>query len=432
MSLQSVLLPVFVLVGLTFVLLLWMGGLRRQALVGGTTKIRDIVLGQPNWPPRATQIGNCFSNQFELPLLFYILIALALPLRHADLVIVLLSWVFVVTRLVHAGVFVTSNDLKARSLAWFARRAGAAGDVAVFRAENPAVDLKPSCNRKSLNDPRCPALRGHRTDRDHRRRARPGGQGAEGVGHRAPLCRLRRSRRDLRPDLGRAAPARLQRLDHGRRYAAGAPARHAPARAQARRRCHRRAVRRRALCAAAPDRRRARRADVANAWSGAPAPVAGDYPEWLDGYLAQVFGDDRVAEATAMASRAPLDLRVNTLKAKREKVLASTRPSRRHADAVVAGRPAHRARRRRAQSRHPCRGGFHQGRHRSAGRGLAARRLAVGGKTRRAGDRPLRRRRRQDPGAGGDDAGQGPADRHRPRQAPARADLRAAVARRRA
>src|SRR6201990_3519474 len=56
----------------------------------------------------------------------------------------------------------------------------------------------------------------------------------------------------------------------------------------------------------------------------APAHVAGDYPEWLDGYLAQVFGDDRVAEATAMASRAPLALRVNTLKAKREKVLGST------------------------------------------------------------------------------------------------------------
>src|SRR5882762_2780790 len=56
----------------------------------------------------------------------------------------------------------------------------------------------------------------------------------------------------------------------------------------------------------------------------APTHVAGDYPEWLDGYLTKVFGDDRVAEATAMASRAPLDLRVNTLKAKREKVLAST------------------------------------------------------------------------------------------------------------
>jgi hypothetical protein len=120
MSVQMVLLPVFVLIGLTFVLLLWMVGSRRQALVGGETKIRDIALGQPNWPTRATQIGNCFANQFELPLLFYILIAFALPLRHADLFIVLMSWVFVVTRFVHAGIFVTSNDLGRRSMAWLA------------------------------------------------------------------------------------------------------------------------------------------------------------------------------------------------------------------------------------------------------------------------------------------------------------------------
>jgi 16S rRNA (cytosine967-C5)-methyltransferase len=53
----------------------------------------------------------------------------------------------------------------------------------------------------------------------------------------------------------------------------------------------------------------------------APAHIAGDYPEWLDPHLAKVFAGDRVAEATAMASRAPLDLRVNTLKATREKIL---------------------------------------------------------------------------------------------------------------
>src|SRR3979411_1647411 len=120
MSVQMVLLPVFVLVGLTFALLLWMAGARRQALVGGETKIRDIALGQPNWPERATQIGNCYKNQFELPLLFYILIALAMPLRHADLFIVLMSWVFVVARCVHARIFVTSNDLGQRSTAWLA------------------------------------------------------------------------------------------------------------------------------------------------------------------------------------------------------------------------------------------------------------------------------------------------------------------------
>jgi 16S rRNA (cytosine967-C5)-methyltransferase len=55
----------------------------------------------------------------------------------------------------------------------------------------------------------------------------------------------------------------------------------------------------------------------------APPHVIGDYPEWLDSSLAEVFGDDRAIEAAAMASRAPLDMRVNTLSAKREKVAAS-------------------------------------------------------------------------------------------------------------
>jgi len=46
----------------------------------------------------------------------------------------------------------------------------------------------------------------------------------------------------------------------------------------------------------------------------APNPVRGDYPNWLDPHLARSFGDKRVAEAMALAARAPVDLRVNTLK----------------------------------------------------------------------------------------------------------------------
>jgi len=115
-----VLLPVFVLVGLAFFLLLWMATARTQALKGRETSLKDIALGEPNWPTKVTQIGNCFGNQFEIPVLFYALIALALPLHKADLFIVLLSWVFVVTRLVHAGIFVTSNNVRQRGLVWFA------------------------------------------------------------------------------------------------------------------------------------------------------------------------------------------------------------------------------------------------------------------------------------------------------------------------
>jgi 16S rRNA (cytosine967-C5)-methyltransferase len=49
----------------------------------------------------------------------------------------------------------------------------------------------------------------------------------------------------------------------------------------------------------------------------APAHVRGDYPEWLDEKLAAVFGEDRAAEGAALSSRAPVDLRVNTLKGDR-------------------------------------------------------------------------------------------------------------------
>ena len=53
----------------------------------------------------------------------------------------------------------------------------------------------------------------------------------------------------------------------------------------------------------------------------APTAAQGEYPDWLDPYFARVFGDERGAEGEALASRAPLDMRVNTLIAEREEVL---------------------------------------------------------------------------------------------------------------
>lgn len=120
MSVQMVLLPVFVLVGLVFALLFGMAGTRTGSLKSGQTRLQDVAAGEAKWSASASQFGNCFSNQFELPVLFYVLIAIGLPLRRIDLVLVLLSWVFVVTRFAHAGIFVTSNDVRQRSLAWLA------------------------------------------------------------------------------------------------------------------------------------------------------------------------------------------------------------------------------------------------------------------------------------------------------------------------
>jgi len=56
---------------------------------------------------------------------------------------------------------------------------------------------------------------------------------------------------------------------------------------------------------------------------GAPAFVRGDYPEWLDASLQATFGEARAEEGAALASRAPLDLRVNTLKGSRDDAQAA-------------------------------------------------------------------------------------------------------------
>lgn len=99
MSIQMILLPVFVQVGLTFALLFWRGNA---------------------FGARDAAKTESFFDELGVPMLFYVLIAIAQPIRHADLVIVMLSWVFVITRFANAGLLVTANGGRQRSMAWLA------------------------------------------------------------------------------------------------------------------------------------------------------------------------------------------------------------------------------------------------------------------------------------------------------------------------
>ncbi len=114
MTIPAILLPVFVQVALTFILLLWMGRVRIAAVRSGEVGIGDIALAQRAWPNRVTQVANTFHNQFELPVLFYALVAFALFTRKADLLFVVMSWIYVASRLGHAYVYTTSNDIRLR------------------------------------------------------------------------------------------------------------------------------------------------------------------------------------------------------------------------------------------------------------------------------------------------------------------------------
>ena len=113
MSIPFVLLPLFVEVVLTFVVLGWLAGLRQRDL-GRGLRLEQVALREPNWSTRTLQVGNCYANQLELPVLFYVLTILSIITHHADVVFIVLAWIFVLSRVFHALVHTTSNNVRQR------------------------------------------------------------------------------------------------------------------------------------------------------------------------------------------------------------------------------------------------------------------------------------------------------------------------------
>lgn len=114
MTFKAAMLPVFAQMLLTFALFVMMARARYGAVSARQVRLPDIALGGEAWPERVKQIGNAFHNQLELPLLYYALVAFTLLYNRVDGLFVVMSWLFVVARLAHAYVHVTSNFVPRR------------------------------------------------------------------------------------------------------------------------------------------------------------------------------------------------------------------------------------------------------------------------------------------------------------------------------
>ena len=78
----------------------------------------DLALGRVTWPEDADKRAANQRNQFELPVLFYAVVAFALISKGADFLMLVLAWLFVLTRLVHAAIHVGPNKVRWRSPAF--------------------------------------------------------------------------------------------------------------------------------------------------------------------------------------------------------------------------------------------------------------------------------------------------------------------------
>jgi len=118
MSHASLLAPVFAQVAMTFILLFWMGRERYGAVFRKEVEVDDVVYGDGKWPKKVRQVAASFHNQLEIPQYFYLASVIALVTATAGPAFVALAWAFVISRLAHAAIHVTSNDVKLRGPAY--------------------------------------------------------------------------------------------------------------------------------------------------------------------------------------------------------------------------------------------------------------------------------------------------------------------------
>ena len=110
---QHLLLPAFVQFALTVYVLTRMGQGRVRAVRSGQVKRADIDT-KSAYSESVQKFANNYVSQFELPVLFYVVLAFALATELIDLVLIGLAWAFVGARLVHSFVHTGSNRIATR------------------------------------------------------------------------------------------------------------------------------------------------------------------------------------------------------------------------------------------------------------------------------------------------------------------------------
>ena len=115
MAQVSILYPVFVQVLLFYVVAVLLSVARRRAMRTMKLEPGQLAMGKAPWPDDAAKRAANYSNQFELPVLFYAVVAFALIVRAADTLMIGLAWAFVLSRLLHTAIHVGSNKIRYRA-----------------------------------------------------------------------------------------------------------------------------------------------------------------------------------------------------------------------------------------------------------------------------------------------------------------------------
>lgn len=117
MNQLSILWPMLAQVLLVYLVYLVLGVRRYGAIRTGVAKAQAFKLRSTE-PEMSVTAANNVINQFELPVLFYVACLSYVVTDKVTAVPLVLAWLFVISRYVHAYVHVTTNKLLWRSRAF--------------------------------------------------------------------------------------------------------------------------------------------------------------------------------------------------------------------------------------------------------------------------------------------------------------------------
>ena len=107
---------------LTLAVLIYLAPVRARSMRQARQQLDDeeVRIGRNRWSQEAQKVSNNYRNQFELPVLFYAVIAYAMILGQGDALMVGLAWAFVASRIVHAAIHIGPNVIAWRAPAFLA------------------------------------------------------------------------------------------------------------------------------------------------------------------------------------------------------------------------------------------------------------------------------------------------------------------------
>ncbi|WP_419913970.1 MAPEG family protein [Hoeflea sp.] len=113
MSNTAIFWPLIVQTGLIYAIYVVASRRRQRAVRAGKVRASEFKVPMIEPEPSATAIRNLI-NQFELPFLFYIVCVVLYMVNGVNYPVLFLAWAFVLSRICHSYVHITSNDVRQR------------------------------------------------------------------------------------------------------------------------------------------------------------------------------------------------------------------------------------------------------------------------------------------------------------------------------